>query len=304
MFEKFTEKARRALFEARSEASQRGSPVIGTEHVLLGLLRVHGDTSGELFTRANVLAERLQAAIDQRNPRRQQPSLSVEIPFSDKTKQALTLAESESLRLNHAHIGVEHLLQGLFLLQESTAGRMLAEHGMQSFEVREDAAKELHPVVAPYGRPTTPNPRRGSRSRVESEDVMTAFLGRYTHHTYALMRIVAGTLFLCHGSQKLFGFPPLPQNPPPFIMFGAGSIEFFGGLLIALGLFTGWAAFVSSGEMAAAYWIAHGTKAALPLVNGGELAALYCFLFLFIAVHGAGIFSLDAAWAAARARSR
>jgi putative oxidoreductase len=133
---------------------------------------------------------------------------------------------------------------------------------------------------------------------------MSTFLGKYTAQTYALMRIVAGALFLFHGSQKLFGFPPMPQNPPPFIMFRAGSIEFFGGLLIALGLFTGWAAFISSGEMAAAYWIAHGTKSVIPLVNGGELAALYCFLFLFIAVHGAGIWSLDAAWAATRARSR
>ena len=132
---------------------------------------------------------------------------------------------------------------------------------------------------------------------------MDNFLGKYTAQTFALMRIVAGSLFLFHGSQKLFGIPAMAQQPPPLIMYGAGSIEFLGGLLIALGLFTGWVAFIASGEMAAAYWMAHGTKSVLPLLNGGELSALYCFVFLFIAAHGAGIWSLDATRAAAGRRS-
>jgi len=133
---------------------------------------------------------------------------------------------------------------------------------------------------------------------------MPTFLRKYAAQTYALTRIAAGSLFLFHGSQKLFGVPAMPQNPPPLIMYGAGSIEFFGGLLIAIGLFAGWAAFISSGEMATAYWMAHGTKAALPLVNGGELSALYCFLFLCVAANGAGIWSVDGARTAATARSR
>lgn len=124
---------------------------------------------------------------------------------------------------------------------------------------------------------------------------VSTFFTKYTAQTYALMRIVAGFLFLCHGSQKLFGFPAAAHEAPAYIKYGAGSIEFFGGLLIAVGLFTGWAAFICSGHMAVAYWKAHGLKAALPLLNGGELAALYCFVFLCIAAHGAGIWSVDAA---------
>ena len=124
---------------------------------------------------------------------------------------------------------------------------------------------------------------------------MPAFLRKYTAETYALMRIVAGFLFLCHGSQKVFGFPGPAHEAPAFITYGAGSIELIGGILIAVGLFAGWAAFVCSGQMAVAYWMAHGTKQAFPLLNGGELAVLYCFVFLCIASHGAGIWSVDAA---------
>ena len=76
-------------------------------------------------------------------------------------------------------------------------------------------------------------------------------------------------------------------------MFIAGPIEFFGGLLIMIGLWTHWVAFICSGEMAFAYWSVHGTHAILPVMNGGELAIIYCFLFLFIASRGSGMFSLD-----------
>jgi len=76
-------------------------------------------------------------------------------------------------------------------------------------------------------------------------------------------------------------------------MFIAGPVEFFGGLLIMIGLWTNWAAFICSGEMAFAYWSTHGTHAILPFMNGGELAIIYCFLFLFIASRGSGVFSLD-----------
>jgi putative oxidoreductase len=124
---------------------------------------------------------------------------------------------------------------------------------------------------------------------------MSTILGRYSAQTYALMRIVTGFLFLWHGTQKLFGFPPAAHQPTPFVMHVGGGIELIGGLLVMLGLFTSWMALLCSGEMAVAYWYAHGTRSALPLVNGGELAALYCFVFLSIAAHGAGVFSLDAA---------
>jgi putative oxidoreductase len=82
---------------------------------------------------------------------------------------------------------------------------------------------------------------------------------------------------------------------PPFITYAAGPIELIGGTLIMIGLFTHWAAFIASGEMAVAYWLVHGTKALLPIQNNGELAVLYCFIFLFIATRGGGIWSIDAA---------
>ena len=125
---------------------------------------------------------------------------------------------------------------------------------------------------------------------------MKPLLSGYGAQTYALLRIVAGFLFLWHGSQKLLGFPPgMPAGVPAFITWVAGPIELVGGVLIAIGLFTREVAFLASGLMAAAYWMGHGTAALLPIQNGGELAALYCFLFLFIAAHGSGVWSADAA---------
>jgi putative oxidoreductase len=111
--------------------------------------------------------------------------------------------------------------------------------------------------------------------------------------SYALLRIVTGFLFIWHGTQKLLNFPvefPYPLNP---LMYSAGAIEMIGGVLVMIGLFTRPTAFVCSGTMAAAYWMAHGMNSVFPIINKGELAALYCFAFLFIAVRGAGIWSLD-----------
>ena len=125
---------------------------------------------------------------------------------------------------------------------------------------------------------------------------MAMFMKPYESQIYALMRIIVGFLFLWHGCQKLFGFPgTLPTGLPAFVIYVGGSIELIGGALIMIGLFTRWAAFICSGEMAAAYWMVHGTKALLPIVNGGELAVLYCFVFLFISTHGGGLRSVDAA---------
>lgn len=119
------------------------------------------------------------------------------------------------------------------------------------------------------------------------------FISRYEIPVYSLLRLVIGFLFLWHGSQKLFHFPPIGHAMPPYIVFIAGPIEFFGGLLVMIGLWTHWAAFICSGEMAYAYWTVHSTRFLLPLLNGGELAMIYCFLFLFISAKGSGSFSLD-----------
>ena len=123
---------------------------------------------------------------------------------------------------------------------------------------------------------------------------MISMMSKYSSYCYALLRIAVGFLFLWHGVQKLFGFPSgMPAGVPVFITYVAGPIELVGGILIMIGLFTNYAAFLASGLMAFAYWIAHGTKALLPLQNNGELAALYCFVFLFIAAQGSGIWSVD-----------
>jgi len=113
---------------------------------------------------------------------------------------------------------------------------------------------------------------------------------------YALVRIVAGFLFLCHGASKLFSFPmPPPEGIPPMVIYVAGPIELVGGLLVMIGLFAGWAAIPCSVLMAFAYWIVHGTRALFPIQNSGELAALFCFVFFFITTQGSGIWSVDAA---------
>jgi putative oxidoreductase len=119
------------------------------------------------------------------------------------------------------------------------------------------------------------------------------FISKYETQVYSILRIVVGFLFLWHGSQKLLSFPPTVHGIPPYIVFIAGPIEFFGGLLVMIGLWTRWAALICSGEMAYAYWFVHGTHALLPLVNSGELAMIYCFLFLFISTRGSGAFSID-----------
>lgn len=121
------------------------------------------------------------------------------------------------------------------------------------------------------------------------------FLDGYAEQTYALLRIVAGLMFLAHGVQKFFNFPtafPMPLNP---MLSAAGAIELVAGGLIVIGLFTRPAAFVASGMAAVGYWMVHGSKDIFPIVNGGETIALYCFLFLFVATRGAGIWSVDAA---------
>lgn len=127
---------------------------------------------------------------------------------------------------------------------------------------------------------------------------MYEVIGRFTPQAFALLRIVSGLLFMVHGSQKLLGWPPSgkPGTVPPFSWPAgiSGLIELVCGALIVVGLFTGIAAFIASGEMAVAYFMAHASKGGFwPIQNKGELAVLFCFVFLYFAAHGAGIWSID-----------
>lgn len=134
---------------------------------------------------------------------------------------------------------------------------------------------------------------------------MERFLGRYATYLYAVLRIVSGFLFMWHGTQKFFNYPP-PASAPgelsAIMALGAG-IELICGLLIMVGLFTSLAAFIASGTMAVAYWGFHfSTAAILPLQNRGELAVLYCFVFLYIAARGSGVWSVESIFKGSRAR--
>jgi putative oxidoreductase len=124
---------------------------------------------------------------------------------------------------------------------------------------------------------------------------MERLLGPHTASLHALLRIVAGLLFFLHGLPKLFGGFGFDAPVPLFSQLGlAGIIEVFGGAAIALGLFASVAAFIASGEMAVAYFQVHLPQGFWPIVNGGELAALYCFVFLYLAATGSGKWSVDA----------
>ena len=115
-----------------------------------------------------------------------------------------------------------------------------------------------------------------------------AILGRHAERVYGLMRFVVGFLFACHGAQKLFGAFGGPKMTGNTLLTVAALIELVGGGLVALGLFTTPVAFICSGEMAAAYFMQHAHASFWPIVNKGELAVVYCFVFLYIAAHGAG----------------
>lgn len=112
----------------------------------------------------------------------------------------------------------------------------------------------------------------------------------------SVLRIVAMFTFISHGTQKVFGVPPSPPFPfPPFtLLWSAGMIEIIGGSLVLIGLFTRPAAFILCGEMAVAYFRAHAPRNFWPLLNGGEITVVYCFLFLYFVAAGAGPWSVDA----------
>ena len=127
------------------------------------------------------------------------------------------------------------------------------------------------------------------------------WLSRWQPQLLALLRIVAGLLFLEHAAQKFLSFPiPFPVQPLPPLLMAAGVIELVAGALITVGLFTRLAAFIAAGEMAVAYWMQHvGMGGFWPVANKGEAAILYCFIFLYLAAAGGGAWSVDGA----RARS-
>lgn len=124
---------------------------------------------------------------------------------------------------------------------------------------------------------------------------MVKILGRYSSYAYAIFRIVFGFMFMLHGTQKMFAWPPSDRAGGELagLVLVAAIIELVGGFMIMVGLFASFAAFLSSGTMAVAYFMAHQSRGALPIQNGGELAVAYCFAFLYIAARGSGVWSVD-----------
>ncbi len=123
-------------------------------------------------------------------------------------------------------------------------------------------------------------------------------LDRYAPYALAVLRIVSAVLFVEHGTQKVFGFPPgIGGELPPVgsLIWIGGALEVVGGALLLLGLFTRLAAFIASGEMAVAYWMFHAPAGFYPAVNGGDAAILYCFIFLLFVFTGAGAWSVGGA---------
>jgi putative oxidoreductase len=127
------------------------------------------------------------------------------------------------------------------------------------------------------------------------------FLKPHAEKIYAGLRIFAGLMFMSHGLQKIFGLfaEGTPPPMPAFVQYGGGAIELVGGALVAIGLFAAPAAFLCSGMMAVAYFMAHAPNGFFPILNKGELAVLNCWVFFVIAAKGAGIWSLDASRAKA-----
>ena len=140
MFERYTEKARRVIFFARYEASQFGSPHIETEHVLLGLLREDKALTNR-FPHSHDLVESIRRQIERHTTIRERTSTSVDLPLSNECKRLLTYAAEEADRLNHKHVGTEHLLLGLLSMEDCLAASILKERGLEVEAVRESLAK-------------------------------------------------------------------------------------------------------------------------------------------------------------------
>ena len=130
---------------------------------------------------------------------------------------------------------------------------------------------------------------------------------QWSPRALAVLRIVTALLFLEHATMKFFAFPagmPGTENGLPPMMIAAGVIELVAGVLVALGLFTRWAALIASGEMAVAYWMAHAPQGFWPALNQGELAIMFCFVFLYLVFAGPGAWALDSSIGGRSAASR
>jgi ATP-dependent Clp protease ATP-binding subunit ClpC len=182
MFEKYTEKAKKVLFLARYEASQMGSRVIGSEHLLLGLIKEGEELVRDLFARSNVNLELLRAELEARGPSGEKQATPIEIPFSEETKKILASAEEEAERLLHPYVGDEHILLGLLRVEDSAAGRVLAEKGMRLYALREDTVAVWKQRALPKRVKETPFLNEFSRdlSDMATRQVFDPLIGRET----------------------------------------------------------------------------------------------------------------------------
>ncbi len=180
MFERYTEKARRVIFFARYEASQFGAPAIEPEHLLLGLMREDKTLTGRIFPRAQVSIESIRKEIEGRTLLREKISTSVELPLAPETKRVLAYAHEESDRLQHRHIGTEHLLLGLLREDRSMAAEILYERGLRLNAVRDEIARQSGADARSSQKKDTPHLVEFSRDLTEdaTNDKLDPLIGR------------------------------------------------------------------------------------------------------------------------------
>jgi ATP-dependent Clp protease ATP-binding subunit ClpC len=180
MFERYTEKARRVIFFARYEASQFGAPAIEPEHLLLGLMREDKTLTGRFFPRAQVSIESIRKEIEGRTLLREKISTSVELPLAPETKRVLAYAHEESDRLQHRHIGTEHLLLGLLREERSMAAEILYERGLRLNAVRDEIARQSGADTRGAQKKDTPHLVEFSRDLTDdaSNDKLDPLIGR------------------------------------------------------------------------------------------------------------------------------
>src|SRR2546430_507088 len=180
MFERYTEKARRVIFFARYEASQFGAPAIEPEHLLLGLMREDKTLTGRFFPRAQVSIESIRKEIEGRTLLREKISTSVELPLAPETKRVLHYAHEESDRLQHRHIGTEHLLLGLLREERSMAAEILYERGLRLNAVRDEIARQSGVDARGSQKKDTPHLVEFSRDLTDdaSNDKLDPLVGR------------------------------------------------------------------------------------------------------------------------------
>ncbi len=180
MFERYTEKARRVIFFARYEASQFGAPAIEPEHLLLGLMREDKTLTSRFLARAQASLEAIRKEIEGRAPLREKISTSVELPLAPETKRVLAFAHEESDRLQHRHIGTEHLLLGLLREERSMAAEILYERGLKLHAVREEVARANGSDPRAAQKKDTPHLAEFSRDLTDdaSNDKLDPLVGR------------------------------------------------------------------------------------------------------------------------------